>query len=226
MERELTRAFGFEVQRGIPPALRAQAAALFWAGFGRHIQPLPTPAHQAQALLLASMQPQHGLSLTNAQDPQKLLGLVSLRGPEGGLFQPSGADYRQVFGPVLGALHQGMAQLWRPGPVTSDMVLDGLVIDPHWRGRGLGAALIQSAARIALLRGHSGLRAEVEAHNLTALSVFKACGLRPAGQAHAGWVWGRKVHILRRPFCDCPPMGKQQQVSPACPSCQIPAPEA
>jgi GNAT superfamily N-acetyltransferase len=74
--------------------------------------------------------------------------------------------------------------LWRepdrPGPT-----LVGMFTDPGERGRGVGTALVEAVAAWARERGAGHLYLWVTSTNRPAISLYRRCGFRQAGEVRA-----------------------------------------
>jgi ribosomal protein S18 acetylase RimI-like enzyme len=55
-------------------------------------------------------------------------------------------------------------------------------VDPGYRGRGIGQALVEQAIDWVRGRGMDHLIVEVEATNRNAISLYTRCGFRPTGE--------------------------------------------
>ncbi len=78
----------------------------------------------------------------------------------------------------------GYVQLGRPTPLASNahvLEIQGLAVDPRRRGRGLGRALVEAAAREAAARGARRLTLRVLAPNAAARRLYAACGFVEEG---------------------------------------------
>ena len=60
--------------------------------------------------------------------------------------------------------------------------LYSIVVDPRWRGRGIGALLLADAEQIAREAGATRLRLEVRADNATAIALYRQRGYGVIGQ--------------------------------------------
>lgn len=183
------------IVRGVPPGLRRAASALYWRHFGRQILPMPVPARQGIALTMAAMRPAQALVALSPQGG--LLGLAGLRDARGGFLDADPGHFVAVWGRTGGRLRHLSTALYRPGPGTADLVLDGLATHPRVRRRGVARALVQAALAEAQAQGRSGLRVEVEAGNHTALAAWRALGFQPLPRHRLGWPWTAPAHVLR-----------------------------
>ena len=70
--------------------------------------------------------------------------------------------------------HNFSTFLGRPG-----LYLEDLYVEPEFRGRGLGKALLLSLARIAVERGYGRVEWSVLDWNESAISFYKSLGAKP-----------------------------------------------
>ncbi|MDF3607015.1 GNAT family N-acetyltransferase [Paracoccus sp. DMF-8] len=183
--------------------------ALYWRAFGRQILPLPVRAARGQALLLRCLHPFRALS---AEADGALIGVIGLRDASGGLFGPEPAQIQAIWPGGTGRILNAATRLHRAGPASDEMVIDGIVVAPAWRGRGIAPPLVRAATAEAAARGFAGLRAEVAPRNRAALALYQSLGFTQIAQARIGWPWSRllsgKARIMRlalRPLPGCPP---------------------
>lgn len=171
---------GIRVQPGVAPSQKAAVARLLWQDFGRRLMPL-TGRRRAEAWILSALRPDAAVLALSADD---VVGMIGLRDGTGGLLQTEPAGL--------------WLALWRAGPATSDLVIDGLVVDPAWRRRGIGDTLLAAAMAEARARGYRGIRAEVAAGNHAAQRLFRGAGLETIGRARIGPLWSRHALVMRR----------------------------
>lgn len=197
------------IRRGLAPTQAEPAAALYWRAFGHQILPLPVSAARGQALLLRCLHPYRALT---ADVDGVLIGLIGLRDGTGGLFGPTPAQIQAIWPARTGRLLNAAAQLHRAGPASEELLVDGIVVAPEWRGRDVGGSLIRAAMAEAAARDFPGLRAEVAPGNRAGLALYQSLGFTQIGRARIGWPWSGllagKTRIMRlalRPPRGCPP---------------------
>lgn len=198
------------VRRGITPAQAQAAAGLYWQAFGGQMLPLPVRADRGQALLLRRLYPFRALS---AEADGRLVGLIGLRDTAGGLFGPTPADIRDIWPGIGGGVLSALSRLHRAGPASAELVIDGIVVAPTWRGQGIGAALVRAAMTEAAARGFPGLRAEVAPRNRAGLALYQSLGFTQIARARMGWPWSGRARIMR--LAVPPPPGCPPSPSPA-----------
>ncbi|MDS9467096.1 GNAT family N-acetyltransferase [Paracoccus sp. MBLB3053] len=178
--------------------LGGAAARLYWRSFGPALQPLPTATREGVALVAMTMNRERALIALDRNGA--LVGIAGLRGARGGILSPSAADFLATFGRYRGRLRHAASWLHRAGPETYDLILDGVAVRRHWRGRGVARALVAAAMEEARRLGHPALLVEVEARNLDALAAWQAMGFQSAGRQRLGWPWRARAHVLRKPL--------------------------
>lgn len=96
-------------------------------------------------------------------------------------------------------LHFPIYSTWMGGP---GVYIQDLYVDPAFRGRQVGEALLRHVARLSRRRGGIYLRLSVDADNVGAQRFYRRIGIR-----HAEW---EQVHKITGPaflaFCDGMPI--------------------
>src|SRR5699024_10390166 len=87
-------------------------------------------------------------------------------------------------------------RLWRAGPATEDLILDGLVVHPRARRQGIARLLIRADLDEAARYGHPGLQVEVMAGNHAARALYAGKGFVRIGR-YRPLPW-RVALVLRR----------------------------
>jgi GNAT superfamily N-acetyltransferase len=148
---------GMTIRHGLPPALRADAARLYWLAFGGKLGRVMGPETLAHRFLARVMRDDHAIV---ALDGTRLIGLVGFKTPQGAFAGGGFADLRAVYG--AGALWRGAALWMLSREVDNErFLLDGLCVDPAARGMGVGTALLAAIADEARARGYRGVRLDV-----------------------------------------------------------------
>lgn len=181
-----------ELRVGLPERLRAEAARLALDAFGAELAPALGAGERAERFLARVIRPAFAVAALDRDGA--LLGLAGFQNRDGGLFGGDLADFRAVYGP---------AGLWRAalygrlGRATAAdcLRLDGIMVRPDARGRGLGAALIERVAMLAAEQGARELHLDVALANRRARMLYERHGFRLTGETRAR----TRVPLLRRP---------------------------
>lgn len=159
---------GLRLSYPVPDAVSQQAAALWWHSFGPWRGSTRSP----------EMSPSHAIVALDDEDA--VWGVIGLRDAKGGFLLRI---------PLLARL------VYRGGPPTADLLIDGIVV--RKTRMGTGRSLVAAAAKLARDRGHPVLRAEVKSRNRTALAFYDSLGFKLVGCGRYGWPWSGQVLILR-----------------------------
>lgn len=176
------------VVAGLPDALRADAAWLYWQAFGSKLGRVLGPDARALAFLADSMTAEHALAALD--DDGRLLGLIGFRAGAVGFAGGSYAALVRCYGRA-GALWRGAA-LWALTQGSADaadhgrLLIDGLCVAAEARGRGVGTALIEALVRSPAAEGYRELHLEVIDSNLRARALYERLGFRAVRTARLG----------------------------------------
>ena len=96
-----------------------------------------------------------------------------------GRFDIPGALVYEIDGELAGYVQTG--PLWEIPAVAHVRQIRGLLVDPRFRGRGIGRALLEAAIRQAELDGMRKLTLRVLSHNAPARALYAACGFEVEG---------------------------------------------
>ncbi|WP_372802263.1 GNAT family N-acetyltransferase [Paracoccus seriniphilus] len=157
-----------DIHHPVPDCVMADAAALWWRGFG-----IWTGGQAA----IPAMDAAHGMV---AMQGDQLVGVAGIRDGDGGF---------------LKKIPRFAALAYRAAPATSDMVIDGIIA--REMRQGTGRALIGALVELARQRGMGGLRAEVQKSNRGARQFYASLGFVEVGRGRYGWPWTGQVLLLR-----------------------------
>lgn len=162
-----------ELRAGLPDALRAEAAALYWNAFGGKLGRVLGPERLALAFVERVMRADHCIV---ALGPEGLLGLAGFKTPEGSFAGGSPADLRAVYGRWGGVWRSGVMQLLGGEADSLRFLLDGLCVRPDMRGRGIGSALLAAICDEGRARGYGAVRLDVVDTNPRARALYERRG--------------------------------------------------
>lgn len=162
------------IQRGLSPDQRADAARIYWDAFGGKLGRVLGPEVKALHFLNLVLRSDHCFA---AVDPQgHVLGIAGFKSPAGSFAGGTLIEMRRAYG-YFGAAWRGFLL----GLLTSDVdnqrfLVDGIAVDRELRGRGIGAALLQTLCCEAQTRGYGAVRLEVIDTNWRARALYEREG--------------------------------------------------
>lgn len=166
--------------QGLPALSQSQAAQLYWSVFGEKLGRLLGPDARALQLLTAVMRPDHALVAVDAQG--NIIGIAGFRTRKGGFMVLSRTQLCRVYGHFGGWLRFSLI-LWLMAEVDNlRFPIDGLVVDPEWRSKGVGTALITELEKTARSLGYTRMRLDVDDANLRAKALYTRLGFTPLWQ--------------------------------------------
>lgn len=162
------------LHHGLPDALRAQAAALYWDAFGDKLGRVMGPKPKAIAFLRLALSQDHAIVALSNQG--ELLGMVGFKTYQGSFAGGSPAHLRKAYGrfgafwrtTLLGALVQTTE--------NERFLLDGICVAPAARGQGVGTLLLEAICAEAQARGYAGIRLDVVSSNPRARLLYERFG--------------------------------------------------
>lgn len=175
---------GAHIVLGLPPALRAEAAALYWQVFGGKLGRVMGPDARALAFLDRTIDPGHALVALSPEG--RLLGLAGFKTAAGAFAGGSFRDLAAVYGLAGAVWRAACLRLLNREVDNARFLFDGICVARAARGQGIGAALIKAAAVHAATLGYRELRLDVIDTNIRARALYERLGFRAAGVQHLG----------------------------------------
>lgn len=167
------------IRTGFRDEDRLSLANLFWDAFSGKLGSLLGPRHLAIEILSEVIQP--GFVIVARQGDQ-VQGFAGLKSTQGGFFGGEFTDFLKVYG-FLGALWRVPALMILDQKITpAQLMIDGLSVDPHFRGQGIGSKLIDACKDFALENGYSELTLFVVGENIRAQALYERHGFVATGQ--------------------------------------------
>lgn len=162
------------LHHGIPPALLADAAVLYWQAFGGKLGQVMGPKAKALRYLARVIQRDH--AIVALDETGALLGMAGYKTPAGSFAGGTTADMRAVYG--LAGMAWRMPLLWGLGrEVDNDrFLLDGICVAPAARSLGIGSALMAAICNEGAARGYSHIRLDVIDTNWRARALYERLG--------------------------------------------------
>lgn len=165
---------GITVSRGIPPELRERTAQLYDIAFGEKLALAIPNANGRLQLLCKTMQLEFSIG---AFDGEKLIGIVGFSTSQGAL--TGGIDYRGLLselGWVKGNRAAVVFSLYERKARDGELLMDGIVVDPEYRGRGVGTKLFSRLVSLAQSGQYTSIRLDVIDTNPGARKLYERLG--------------------------------------------------
>ena len=170
------------IRVGVPPAYRSQAGALICVAFFRQLSSVVCTQPEAIRIFEKEFDPELAVAATHGD---KLVGLVTLRhgsvahhttrarGPRLSTFIK---QFGYLGGPVRFAL-QKMVMSGRPHR-RDELLVEAMAVDEAYRGRGIGARLMEAVFDFARASGVRSIRLEVVDTNPGARRFYEKMGFK------------------------------------------------
>jgi len=158
----------------IPPQLCGRAAQLYDIAFGQKLSLAVPDNHDRLKLLTNSMQLQFSIG---AFDGQELVGLAGFSTPDGAL--TGGIDYRGLLselGWLKGNRAAAVFSLYERKARPGELLMDGIVVDLKYRGKGIGTQLFDHLIAFGNTNGYSTIRLDVVDSNPGAKRLYERLG--------------------------------------------------
>lgn len=159
---------------GLPDALRAQAARLYWQAFGEKLGRVMGPDDRAHAYLCRVIRADHAIVALDAGGT--LLGLVGFKTPEGSFAGGGLGDLVGIYGLFGGLWRSTLLRLLQREVDNDRFLLDGICVSAAAQGRGVGTALIEAVCDEAQARGYPAVRLDVIDTNTRARALYERRG--------------------------------------------------
>ena len=158
----------------LPQSARTRAADLYWQAFGAKLGRLLGPDRRAMQLLARVIRADHALVALSPEG--EVIGVIGYRTRNGGFVVLDEPDMCAVYGALGGRLRHALIA-WATQEVENKRFpIDGLAVAPEWRGRGVGALLLNALAEVARGMGYSALRLDVADENPRAKALYERLG--------------------------------------------------
>jgi ribosomal protein S18 acetylase RimI-like enzyme len=172
------------VKRGLPEALRHEAAAIYWQAFGGKLGRVLGPEPLAMDFLSRTIRGAH--CLIAVSDEGHLLGVAGFKTASGAFAGGSFADLRAVYGLAGATWRAGLLHLLERDFDNRRFLLDGICVAREARGQGVGSALLQAICDEAQARGYAAVRLDVVDTNWRARALYERMGFLPVDTTAIG----------------------------------------
>lgn len=150
---------------------------LYWQAFGGKLGRVFGPEERAIAYLVRVIRADHCFCALDHSGA--LVGIAGFKSESGSFAAGGIEDMRAIYGPV-GASWRSLALGLLQRDVDNDrFLIDGICVDKHMRGRGVGSALLDALINEARWRGFSAIRLDVIDTNIRARALYERMGFAP-----------------------------------------------
>ena len=164
----------FSISRGLPAALRSDAAALYWQAFGGKLGRVMGPDARARRFLERVIRADH--VLVARDEAGGLLGLAGFKTPAGSFAGGDWVDMRAIYG-LSGLVWRAPLLALLSHEVDNDrFLLDGICVAPEVRSLGVGSALMAAIEDEGRTRGYAQVRLDVIDSNWRARALYQRLG--------------------------------------------------
>ncbi|MFI6981305.1 GNAT family N-acetyltransferase [Embleya sp. NPDC050154] len=188
------------IRRGLPPDARRRAAELYWEAFGRKLGTALGPAEAGTAFIAEHLHADRAIAATR---DGVLVGLAGYTHGGHGLTGGTARDVLRAYG-RLGGLHRvAILALLERRPGSSELVMDGIAVDPSQRGTGIGSLLLDEVAVLARELGCRRIRLDVIDVNPRARALYERHGFVATRTEHTPYLrpllgFGAVTTMIRR----------------------------
>jgi GNAT superfamily N-acetyltransferase len=173
------------IQRGLPEALRDQAAGLYYEAFRQKLAPIFGDEAAAKRILAADFDGRYALV---ALDGERLVGIAGVQHDGGHLTALKWASFRGHFGLLAGSGRYLLLALLSRPQSPRELLMDGIVVDAVARGQGIGALLLDAVIAYARERGDQRVRLDVVDTNPDAQRLYARKGFVAVDSKQYGWL--------------------------------------
>jgi ribosomal protein S18 acetylase RimI-like enzyme len=177
---------GVLVQKGLPPNLRHEAAALYWQAFGGKLGMVMGPDKRAIAFLLRAILLDHVIAAIDEEG--QLLGLAGFKTPFGSFAGGQVGDLRKTYGWVGAAWRGWVLQILSSEVDNDRFLIDGICVQSDKRGKGLGRRLLAALCDEAAAQSYDYIRLDVINTNWRARALYEREGFVAVKSDEIGWL--------------------------------------
>ncbi|MDM4720374.1 GNAT family N-acetyltransferase [Micromonospora sp. WMMA1363] len=155
-------------------------AQLYWEAFGRKLGPALGPPERGRDFLAAHL---HRDRAVVALDAGRVVGVAGYHLAGRALTAGDASDVLTAYGILRGLPRLVLLALLDRRPADGQLLMDGIAVDPDWRGRGLGSRLLHEVAAVAVAHSCREVRLDVVDTNPGARRLYERHGFVPVRTA-------------------------------------------
>lgn len=173
------------IERGFAEVHRKQAAALYYAAFRQKLQPIFRDETRGLALLEQALESPYCMA---AFHEDQLVGIAGFKDRDASLVNIQPRMMVDQFGFAGGWARLLALSLFSRGLEDGTLLMDGIVVDPAMRGRGVGSRLLDAIIAYATTEGYGRVRLDVVDTNPRARQLYERMGFIPVRTEQFGWL--------------------------------------
>lgn len=166
---------------GLAERHQSVAARLYLEAFDAKLGPILGRDDRAERFLAAVLRPAN--AVTAEDETGALIGIAGFHGAEGGFVGGGYDDLRRIYGPIGAAWRIAALALFERAPANRQLLLDGIVVSPAARGRGVGGALLTRLKELAAETGYAEMRLDVVDTNPRARALYERRGFQAIAES-------------------------------------------
>ena len=156
----------------MPPDSSAKIAAMYFDIFSRKLGAVL--GRQAAVAMIADHINANRIIV--ALECEEIVGIAGLKYNGTGFFAPDHRGFLKHYGPLVGRVRAGIWASVQTNPRPHQLLLDGLGVQAHVRGRGIGTALLEAVNRRARELDKTEVILEVVDTNPRAKALYERFG--------------------------------------------------
>jgi len=176
------------IELGLAADQREPLAQLYESAFGEKLGLAVPKLDDRLKLLSKSMQPQFAIG---AFSDRQLVGLAGFSTSDGSL--TGGIDYQGLLselGWFKGNRAAVVLSLYERKAKAGELLMDGIVVDPDYRGKGIGSQLFASLIEYGHAKQYSTIRLDVIDTNPKARRLYERLGFKEHSTEHFEFLRG------------------------------------
>ncbi len=175
---------GFHVRAGLEEAHLRLAAEGYWAAFGRKLRCPLGPEDKAIPFFERVIEPSHAISAVS--ETGAFLGVAGFKTPEGAFVGGGFSDLVAAYGFGSALVRAALVSVLERPCEDGTLLMDGIFVQDHARGQGVGGALLQAIEDHARAEGLARVRLGVIDTNPRAKALYERRGYEAQGTQSLG----------------------------------------
>lgn len=162
-----------QIGLGLTERQLTQAAEIYYEAFRQKLGPALGPASKAVSVLADSFDGGRAVAAVYAG---RVVGLAGFQMTGRRFVSMTLRDLRRHYGAIGGLWRGLLLQLFEREPRPAELMMDGIAVDPEFRGRGIGSRMLSEIAAVARRNGLDHIRLDVVDTNPDARRLYERRG--------------------------------------------------